>query len=119
MPRLQEKPLLGSKRPRLNKHNRLLSRFYEPLVLLRTLGQTRGQHSSLSSSSGTETSARRQFLNDLAFICDYEKGGDTVTAIAVQHLPEHAVFWLAANTNHAVKVLKFNHHAAQKIATRH
>lgn len=96
-----------SRSPRLDNKYRLLSRFYEPLVLLRTLGQTRGQHVSHADYSSTETSARRQFLNDLAFMCDFEKGGDTVTAAAIQNLPEQAIIWIAANTNHDEKVVKF------------
>jgi hypothetical protein len=90
-------------------------RFYEPLVLQHVLGPTRGSRiqcelpDSLDGSEpGTDKcKLRRLFLNSLAYVCDYEKGGSTVTAIAVEMRPAGVVFWVAANENVKDKVVRF------------
>ncbi|OJD14661.1 hypothetical protein AJ78_05014 [Emergomyces pasteurianus Ep9510] len=84
----------------LSKHERLLRRFYEPLVLLHTLGPTRGAH-----TSPVPLSPRRSFLNELAYVCDYDKGGDTVTAIGLESTPQGCTFWVASNTWAAAKMI--------------
>ncbi|OAX85471.1 hypothetical protein ACJ72_00150 [Emergomyces africanus] len=84
------------------KYQRLLRRFYEPLVLLHTLGPTRGSH-----TSPVPLSPRRSFLNELAYVCDYEKGGDTVTAIGLESTPQSSTFWVASNTPPAAKIVPF------------
>lgn len=82
---------------------KLMRRFYEPLVLLHTLGPTRGDRTRRSPSIASNKHAesfqdlRRQFLNDLAYTCDFDKGGDTVTAIALESNPQTSVFWIATN----------------------
>lgn len=38
-------------------------------------------------------------MDAVATICDSRKGGDTVTAVALQATPLHTVIWLAANEN--------------------
>ena len=53
------------------------------------------------------TDLRRGFLSELAYVCDYRKGGDTVTAIGLESTPEHYIFWVAANTRPAKKVVPF------------
>jgi hypothetical protein len=88
--------------------NRLLHRFYEPLVLLRLLDPTRGgQNTNLAPDSGSDTSQnlRRKFLDRLSWTCDYKHGGDTVSAIAVEANPRGTTFWLAANINPERKAL--------------
>ncbi|OCT52304.1 hypothetical protein CLCR_08353 [Cladophialophora carrionii] len=85
----------------LNANEKLLRRFYEPLVLLGALDPTRGAHRpDLTSDLGLDKQSKwwRNFLDQLAFLCDFEKGGDTVTAIAVQKRVDHPVFWLASNS---------------------
>ena len=37
---------------------------------------------------------KRNFLNQLAYVCDYIKGGDTVTAIALEAQPPLVTFWM-------------------------
>ena len=37
------------------------------------------------------------FLNQLSWLCDYDKGGDSTNSIAVQGTPEGPKYWLAAN----------------------
>jgi hypothetical protein len=82
---------------------KLLHRFYEPLGLLFALGTARGEHThntlpSLEQvNSLTVQQLRRQFLDELAFLCDHKKGGDSCTAIALGQTPQHWVFWVAAN----------------------
>ncbi|PGG96424.1 hypothetical protein GX51_07830 [Blastomyces parvus] len=94
-----------------NKRELLLRRFYEPLVLLHTLGSTRGIHtnpvplSHLDNSSARD--CRRSFLNELAYVCDYDKGGDTVTAIGLESTPQGSNFWVASNTSPAPKIIPF------------
>jgi hypothetical protein len=83
--------------------SRLLHRFYEPLGLLSALGKARGEHTHKTlpsfeqADSLTAQQLRRQFLDELAFLCDYKKGGNSCTAIALGQTPQHWVFWVAAN----------------------
>lgn len=99
--------------PRLDARHLALSRFYEPLVLLRTLGQTRGPHINPSSvrnhqlATCSDVQLRHQFLNDLAYCCDYDKGGTTVTAIAVQTTPQGLIYYVSSNENPKKKICGF------------
>jgi hypothetical protein len=92
-----------------------MRRFYEPLVLQHVLGHTRGSRipcEQLRSEDGSELddcTLRRSFVDSLAYLCDYEKGGPTVTAIALESTPEGVVFWAAANQNVRKKVDPFLH----------
>jgi hypothetical protein len=91
----------GTEEPNLS--NKLLHRFYEPLGLVSALGKTRGEHThkilpsheQVDSFSALEL--KRQFLDELAFLCDYKKGGETVTAVALGQTPQGYIFWVAAN----------------------
>jgi len=101
------------KKPRLNPRERQLSRFYEPLVLLYTLGSTRGEHTTAALSPDENIcelplkELRRRFLNELAYVCDYNKGGDTATAIGLESTPERYVFWVGTNTSPQKRVVPF------------
>ena len=95
-------------KPRMDRTERLLQRFYEPLVLLRVLDPTRGvQNTNMVSDSRSDNSQdlRRKFLDQLSWTCDYKHGGDTVSAIAAEANPQGTIFWLAANTNPKQKAL--------------
>jgi hypothetical protein len=104
---------LSTKKPRLDPQTRQLSRFYEPLVLLHTLGRTRGKHSCATLSAHKNVchlplkEVRRKFLNELAYMCDYDKGGDTVTAIGLESTPQRYVFWVASNSCPKRKIIPF------------
>ncbi|OAG13191.1 uncharacterized protein CC84DRAFT_185325 [Paraphaeosphaeria sporulosa] len=106
-------PMSSSKRPRFDKRGRQLSRFYEPLVLLYTLGRTRGEHMRDILCDGTNISNLphkyliRRFLCSLAYVCDYDKGGDTVTAIGLESRPHGYIFWIASNSNQTTKTVPF------------
>lgn len=99
--------------PRTIPEERLLSRFYEPLVLLYTLGRTRGDHvrhvvhSQKDSANLPLLDIRRMFLSDLAYMCDYDKGGETVAAIGLQSTPQRHIFWIASNSGPKTKTIEF------------
>jgi hypothetical protein len=99
--------------PRTNPQERLLGRFYEPLVLLYTLGPTRGDHVRTAVPLRDNIphlpllDLRRMFLSDLAYICDYNKGGETVTVIGLQSTPQKHIFWVASNVGSKTKTIKF------------
>ncbi|TLD03691.1 uncharacterized protein PgNI_11571 [Pyricularia grisea] len=92
----------GPRGPGKNDQVKLLRRFYEPINLLFALGKTRGERTITSENDGTDEFKRRQFLNDLAYICDFTKGGATTTAIAVEDCAEQYIFWFALNATGVV-----------------
>ena len=61
-----------------------MSRFYETLGLLLRLGKVRGDRIRAVEALGSLRATRREFLNNLIFLYDYTKGGDTVTAIRLE-----------------------------------
>lgn len=91
----------------MDPYFRLLARFYEALVLLSLLRPVVGSHvvSQLNTFSLQDT--RRRFLKNLAFLCDYNKGGDTTTAFAVESREDCYVFWVASNEGAKNKVTRF------------
>jgi hypothetical protein len=40
---------------------------------------------------------RRRFLRNLAYVCDFEKGGDSCTAIGLENCHTGYCFWVASN----------------------
>ncbi|KAK8070043.1 hypothetical protein PG994_006659 [Apiospora phragmitis] len=82
---------------RSGPYNKLNGRFYEPLFLLKALGQTRRKHTAVSSDMDGAGLSRRRLLDNLAYLCDLRKGGETTCAVAVEDRPECYKFWLAAN----------------------
>ncbi|KAF2176241.1 hypothetical protein K469DRAFT_760893 [Zopfia rhizophila CBS 207.26] len=100
-------------KPRFDTQQRRLTRFYEPLVLLYTLGSTRGEHicavlpTQVSISHLPHKDLRQRFLSELAYTCDYDKGGDTVTAISLDSTPQRHVFWVASNSCPKGKIVPF------------
>ena len=91
---------------------KLMRRFYEPLILQHVLGPTRGDRiqceplDTLDESELDNWNLRRSFLDRLAYICDFKKGGATVTAIALEQRPAGVVFWVVANENVKGNVVK-------------
>ena len=88
---------IGVRTPRFDSYQRLLARFYEPLFLLRALGQTRGQHTPQPTNFDACMEKRRRFLQNLAFVCDFMKGGGSCTAIGLESCQTSYRFWVAAN----------------------
>ena len=101
--------------PRLDAQNRLLCRFYEPLVLLHILDPNgdkripRCYSEDLVTSSLHPQELRRTFLEQLAYVCDFAKGGDTVTAVAIEACPSGAIFWIASNKEPNKSVISYVH----------
>ncbi|PMD41861.1 hypothetical protein L207DRAFT_633163 [Hyaloscypha variabilis F] len=99
--------------PRFSAEHRLQSRFYEPLVLLHILDRNGQQHISRCPSEDLVVpqvqlrELRRTFLGQLAYVCDYIKGGDTVTAMALEAQPYGVTFWLASNISPSAGVISF------------
>lgn len=85
--------------------------FYESQLLLYVLEKVRGDHSKRQNYHGEldqdATGLRRSFVDKLAYICDFKKGGSTVTALALQKTYQGVTFWLAANETVKPKVIDF------------
>jgi hypothetical protein len=85
--------------------------FYESQLLLYVLEKVRGEHKKRQNYHGEldqdETELRRSFVDKLAYICDFKKGGSTVTALALQKTYQGVIFWLAANETVKFKVVAF------------
>lgn len=94
-------------KPRLDKTDRLLHRFYEPLVLLTILRPSavtnRSSHTSTTSSSDAQGQLGI-FLDSLSWICDYGLGGCTVSAVAAEDDPGGPIYWVAAPGSPEAKV---------------
>lgn len=78
---------------------KLLNRFYEPLHLLRILNADRGPGEVDLPPDPQSRDFRmiwRRFLDDLSWLCDNKHGGETVSAVAAQELPEDIKFWLVS-----------------------
>lgn len=93
--------------PRFNPYNKLLSRLFEFLALFSILKKAAGPHVITNHDSSTLEATRRRFLKNLCFICDYKKGGDTTTSIAVENRPDCFMFWVAGNVTPSPKVVDF------------
>jgi hypothetical protein len=102
--------------PRLDPYKRLLCRFYEPLILLEALGKTRGNHIMAPRDADVLQSARRRFLRNLSFICDYEKGGRTCTAIGLEECKDCYNFWFASNAANTGRITDFLESALEALS---
>lgn len=95
------------------RSNKREKRFYEPLIVLVALRQVLGDRirgdpvSSDSGSSWGRVNTRRQMLHGLCMMCDYDKGGDTVNAIALEERPEGPMYWVACNDGADSKIKPF------------
>jgi hypothetical protein len=101
----------------LTQYGKLVNRFYEPLVLLRVLGQVQGDRTFVEPFSGSDQCIRRRFLRNLCYVCDYEKGGDTTTALALAERPDIYTFWVATNVGASPKILPFLEDVLQNLRT--
>ncbi|RSL69482.1 hypothetical protein CEP54_002258 [Fusarium duplospermum] len=93
--------------PRTSPYSRILSRFFEFLALFSILRKAEGPHVITNYNLSTLQATRRRFLRNLCFICDYKKGGDTTTSIAVENRPDCFMFWVAGNVTPSSKVVDF------------
>ncbi|KAJ5814099.1 uncharacterized protein N7503_000849 [Penicillium pulvis] len=88
---------------------RKLRLLYEPLCLLYTLSQVRGDRIKpseiLQEEPGlTDPKRCRDFVDAIAYICAYRKEPGYVTAVALEETPEEIVILLAANSGIDSKV---------------
>ncbi|KAF4773046.1 hypothetical protein HER10_EVM0001360 [Colletotrichum scovillei] len=93
--------------PRMEPYARLRFRLYEALVLLSIIRPIGGPHIVSQLGTYTTQGVQRRFFKNLAFLCDYKKGGSTATAIAVEDCYDCYVFWVASNEGAGDKVVDF------------
>lgn len=99
-----------SSRVQDGKRKKLLHRFYEPLVLLYVLDRTQGDHilrqdpERLPSGEISLEELQRRLLDSLSYVCDFDKGGDTITAIAAA---APLTYYVASNDNSVEEVVPF------------
>ncbi|KAH8816902.1 hypothetical protein F5884DRAFT_721659 [Xylogone sp. PMI_703] len=85
----------------------LQKRFHEALLMLSILDKNQGERLDEDELPDLDDNymdletmkLRRAFLKSLAYLCDYEKGGSSTTAIALEQRPDTVVYWLASNAN--------------------
>ncbi|KAK8129163.1 hypothetical protein PG999_001543 [Apiospora kogelbergensis] len=92
--------------PRLDPYDKLISRFYEHVLTLTVLGQTRGKHTAVLHHSGSMVATSARLLNNLSYLLDYEKGGATSAAIGVEDGASCYTFWLACNNGSKLMTMK-------------
>ncbi|RKL41739.1 hypothetical protein BFJ72_g5079 [Fusarium proliferatum] len=88
---------MGVGPPRLDKYDKILSRLFENLALFHILKGIDGPHMITAHAPTDVRGFRRRFLKNLCFICDYRKGGDTTTSIALESQTNEVILWVAAN----------------------
>lgn len=86
-----------AKTPRFDPYLKLIYRLYEALYLLEILGRVRGPHNVTNLDFSTIFAIRRRFLKNLAFLCDYTKGGPTTAAVAIEDGQSCNTIWVASN----------------------
>ncbi|KAF7183830.1 hypothetical protein CNMCM7691_004252 [Aspergillus felis] len=91
-----------------------LRRLYEPLSLLMTLGEVRGNRIKpfnipQDNSGFNAIKSHRSFVDALAYACAYKKEPAYVTAVALEKRPEEIVVLLAANKGVEDSVVRFVH----------
>lgn len=96
-----------AKKPRLDAYYRLIYRFYEALYMLCVLGKVRGPHIQKVHDFSNILAVRRRFLDNLVFLCDFEKGGLSSTALAVEERPDCNIFWISSNRGPTESVSSF------------
>jgi hypothetical protein len=53
------------------------------------------------------TDLRRMFFDALAYMCDYDEGGESVTALGLEFTPERCIFWVTTNAGAKAKIIDF------------
>ncbi|OHF02101.1 hypothetical protein CORC01_02680 [Colletotrichum orchidophilum] len=101
--------------PRMNPYLRLLFRLYEALVLLSIIRPVGGPHVVSQLGNYTLQDIRRRFFKNLAFLCDYKKGGSSTTAIGVEDSIDCYIFWVASNEGAGDRVVHFLKETLEKL----
>jgi len=95
--------------------------FYSKLLLYSMLEPYKGYHVERQHSQDAVhdtrslSEMRRDFLDKISYLCDTEKGGATVTAAALQHLPLGNILWLTANEDVKADTKDFINRIVRKI----
>lgn len=76
-------------------------------MLASFIRKVHGSHITVQHDLSITTGARRRFLQNLAFLCDYGKGGPSTTAICVEDRQDCYVAWVASNKGAPPKVVAF------------
>lgn len=92
---LAERTRIGT--PRLKPYERLMTRFYEVLCLARAFSPARGDRTPPPLDRDEHQARRRRLLRNLAYICDFDKGGAACTAVALEDGETTYTFWIASN----------------------
>ncbi|TVY77017.1 hypothetical protein Focb16_v006779 [Fusarium oxysporum f. sp. cubense] len=106
---------MGVGKPRLDKYEKILSRLFENLALFHILKGIDGPHMVTAHAPTDVQGIRRRFLKNLCFICDYRKGGDTTTSIALESQTNEVILWVAANCTPHDKVILFLNDVLQQL----
>ncbi|KAK5173721.1 uncharacterized protein LTR77_002402 [Saxophila tyrrhenica] len=88
---------------------RLRHRFYEPLLFLWMLNPARGPtfvQPTINQPSHDFFSQWREFLDCLSWMCDFNHGGKTVSAVAGERTVDGTRFWLASKHESALPHLR-------------
>lgn len=93
--------------PRLDKYDALVRRLFEILMLSDIIKKVHESHSIVSHDLSSIAGVRRRFLKNLAFICDYDKGGPTTSTVAVEERIDCCVIWVSSNEGAGPAVVKF------------
>ncbi|KAF5641109.1 hypothetical protein F52700_3444 [Fusarium sp. NRRL 52700] len=106
---------MGVGPPRLDKYDKILSRLFENFALFHILKGIDGPHMVTADAPNDVRGIRRRFLKNLCFICDYRKGGDTTTSIALESHTNEVILWVAANFTPHNKVILFLNDILQQL----
>lgn len=97
-----------AKTPRFVPYSKLIYRLYEALYMLDILKHNiLGPHHVANLDFSTLLAVRRRFLGNIAFFCDYTKGGRTSTAVAIEDGRICNTFWVSSNEGPQEEVRTF------------
>lgn len=94
---------------RSNPVERLRHRFYEPLLFLWMLNPARGptyEQPTINQPSHDFFSQWREFLDCLSWMCDFDHGGKTISAVAAEQTVDGIRFWLTSKHEVALDRLR-------------
>ncbi|KAH7142839.1 hypothetical protein B0J13DRAFT_503199 [Dactylonectria estremocensis] len=94
--------------PRFYKYQRLIARLYEALIFLWLEQPVQGPHVISNHDNASLTASRRRLTKNLAYICDWDKGGSTTTSIAIEDSENCYMFWVASNQGHEQRATHTN-----------
>jgi hypothetical protein len=103
--------------PRETIFNDELRKLYPRLKLFGELANFKDKPKLREDSGDEVCESRRDFLDSFAYLCDIKKGGATVTATALQKLPNGNILWLAMNEDIGVDLKKYADDILRRLST--